>query len=296
MRTIPTLFHLRCVLPLFLQLVLFFVAPTTVAAVPLSPSPTISSDVIAVSGTTTSASYTSTDASLPTSNTKIKEITASVSFTHEKKIYPWQNDAKSAVRKILNLALEACSDTGHSEGSGVSRGGKPQVENKLNILWGEKYAPAPPEFTFKVQVQNWPGRTGPRWLWGLKSSTFSGTLRLVPSVRCQGCHLTKKRFKIVYGLLNDESNTRLVTVINDKVTLPDGTDIDDVPLLSLPPPAVVKAGKFSGVETGESSGRGKGGSSVISSRPAAVTGKKENLETVKESDEIDVKGKGKATE
>ncbi|KAJ3800230.1 hypothetical protein GGU11DRAFT_754564 [Lentinula aff. detonsa] len=249
MRTIPTPVH--CVLPLFLQLVLFFVAPTTVAAVPLSPSPTISSDVIAVSGTTTSASYTSTDTSLPTSSTKIKEITAAVAFTSEKITYPWQSDAKSAVRRILNLALEACSETGHSEGSG----GKPK--NKLDISWGKLYAAAPPEFTFKVQVQNWPGRTGPKWLWGLKSSEFSGTLRLVPS----------------------------------------GSENDDVPLLSLPPPAFVKAGKYSGAETGESSntessgkGREKG---LTSSRPAAVTRKKGDLETVKESDESDVKGKGK---
>ncbi|KAJ3749361.1 hypothetical protein DFH05DRAFT_1476422 [Lentinula detonsa] len=294
MRTIPTPVHFRCVLPLFLQLVLFFVAPTTVAAVPLSPSPTISSDVIAVSGTTTSASYTSTDASLPTSSTKTKEITVAVAFTSEKITYPWQSDAKSAVRKLLNLALEACSETGHSEGSG----GKPK--NKLDISWGKLYAAAPPEFTFKVQVQNWPGRTGPKWLWGLKSSEFSGTLRLVPSVRCPGCHLTKKRFNIVFGILNDESNTRLVTVMNDEVTLLNGSENDDVPLISLPPPAFVKAGKYSGAETGESSnteslgkGREKG---LTSSRPAAVTRKKGDLETVKESDESDVKGKGKATE
>ncbi|KAJ3908210.1 hypothetical protein F5879DRAFT_919224 [Lentinula edodes] len=292
-------------------LLLFVTAIMMVVAVPLSPPPPTSANAVSTSAgishtsTSDTPAPTSADASVASAVAApevTQEVTAKVTLNSDKKVYPWENDARAAVKELLNFALDATLK--YLDGSDSASNRHKSTSTKLNVEWAQhKYAAAPPEFSFTVKVTNWPGKTGPRWLWGRRPSTFQGTLRLVPSQRCPSCYLRKKKYNIIFGQLSDESNARLVTIMNDKVISLVGTENNDIPLLTLPPPAIVKQG--TGMEKGGASshsgvGRTGPGPSSKSSRPTTQK-KGGDLETLKESEELEaetgkVKGKGKAKE
>ncbi|KAJ4500361.1 hypothetical protein C8R41DRAFT_483705 [Lentinula lateritia] len=276
---------------------LFFFATATMVVAAPPPLPPTAANAIS---TSTGIDHTSTsDPPAPTSADAVaapevtQEVTAKVTLNSDKKVYLWENDARSAVKKLLNFALDAALKD--LDGSDSASNRHKSTSAKLNVEWAQhKYAAAPPEFSFTVKVTNWPGKTGSRWLWGRRPSAFQGTLRLVPSQRCPSCHLPKKKYNIIFGQLSDGSNARLVTIMNDKVVAPVGTENNDIPLLTLPPPAIVKEGPSSYL------GRTGPRTSQKSSRPTTQKNGG-GLETLKENEELEaqtgeVKGKGKAKE
>ncbi|KAJ3852658.1 hypothetical protein EV368DRAFT_82318 [Lentinula lateritia] len=287
---------------IFGMLLFLFATATILVAAPLSPPPPTPANAVSTSA---NISHTSTsDIPAPTSADAgsasavaapevTQEVTAIVTLNSDTKVNPWESDARAAVIELLNFALDATWKD--LDGSDTTSNRHKSGSTKLDVVWAQhKYAAAPPEFSFTVKVTNWPGKTGLRWLWGQRPSTFQGTLKLVPSQRCPSCHWVKKKYNIIFGQLSDESNARLVTIMDDKVISPVGTENNDIPLLTLPPPVIVKQGPSGHlVRTGP-------GTRQKSSRPTTQKNGG-SLETLKESEELeaktgDVKGKGKAKE
>ncbi|KAJ3840749.1 hypothetical protein F5878DRAFT_52188 [Lentinula raphanica] len=226
--------------PILFQLVTLLALPAIVAAVPVS-SP--STDIAAISSTadaTHLASYTATASDSAPTPTSIafNTVNAKVEFTSDTvKRFTWQEDAESATTDLFHFALE------NAQGTDARRAGKPKP--KLVIKSFVKFA-TKETFDFTATVTGWPGKTGRGWAWMKRK--FTGTLTLKPRDECSQCGSVHEGYRIRFGVLYDESKNKLVTVVDDRV-VPDhnavGMENNDVPLLSLPPPAVLASSKDS---------------------------------------------------